>query len=186
MTKLLPLVFIALVSLAGCSNLTVTSDEVGRNFAQYSSYHWHKSAQSPSTEASKLIHDDLIQIVDKSLTKKNYRKSTQAPDFYVSYQVTAEDTINFKKVNVYSGYGPGFVLSFDGQFSNETYVKSTDIEIDEYRKGKLILDIIDADSNKLIWRSVADKKLQARLNNAERLKLLNTAIKEMLKPLPRK
>jgi hypothetical protein len=52
------------------------------------------------------------------------------------------------------------------------------------RKGTLVIDIIDADTDTLVWRSVADKEFEGRLNKREREVELKAAIRKMLKQIP--
>jgi hypothetical protein len=60
-------------------------------------------------------------------------------------------------------------------------------EIVEYEAGTLVLDIVDARSNRLIWRGWATNSVEDMLNDPDRMaKTIERAVSEMLRRLPPK
>ena len=56
----------------------------------------------------------------------------------------------------------------------------------EYREGTLILDVVDASSNKLAWRGTAQAELSEKSDAKKSQKLINEAVDEMLEKFPPK
>jgi hypothetical protein len=71
------------------------------------------------------------------------------------------------------GYGWGW-WGFAG---TETYV-------DQYEQGTLILDVIDAGSNKLIWRGSAAARVVDDKTPEERTRRVNEAVEKILERFP--
>lgn len=176
------------VLLSACSGINVKTDVVGDSFSAYSTYAWHDDAKPEDSQFAKLVHKPILALVNAELADKNYTKlESGTPDFYVNYQVTAEDIFDVKEVNIYSGYGPGFVLSrSNDDISNEVYVSGKEFHIEEFRKGTLVIDFIDAKTDELLWRGFADKKVEGRLNNSEREALLQKVISKLFSAIPAK
>jgi len=180
---ILPLLALGIALLSSCSKLNVKSDFAGETFSDYQRYGWHSSASEDQSDLERLVHMRVVALVDEALAVKGYRQSDSA-DFLVSYQVTAEVDFDVKQLDVYSGYGPGFVWRPGEGVSNEVMVSGKEVVVDEVRKGTLIIDIIDAKTDKLVWRSVADKEFDGQLTQEQRDTELKAAIKKIFKGIP--
>ena len=186
MLNKLPLLslFLTCIILQGCSDLNVKADVAGDSFDGYSTYTWHKDAKAAEAPMAKLVQASVLALVDGELNAKNYGQVVNGePDFYVNYQIMAVDVVDVNKVNTYSGYGPGFVWR-GGRVTNEVYITGQEVQIDEFRRGTLLIDVIDAKTNFLVWRGTAEKKIHGRLTNVEREKVLKTAIKQLFRSIP--
>jgi len=170
----------------GCSDINIKADDAGNSFNRYATYSWYKDvAPMDNTNLGRTMHEEVIQLVDTQLTKKGYSASA-APDFYVNYKITVEDKFNVKKLNVYSGVGPGFVWRADGELTNESRITSQEIEIVELREGTMVIDIIDAKTGKLVWRGTAQREAEATLRTKEeRSAVLTKAVHGILRGVPR-
>lgn len=169
--------------LLGCSGINVTSDAVGSTFDTYQRFGWHQDTSRPDTDIGRLVHEQILTLVDEGLKSKGYQKADTA-DFFVNYEVTADDVVDIQKHKMYSGYGPGFVWRLGEGMANEVMTQNDEIVINTVRKGTLIIDVIDAKTNKLVWRAVADKELEGRLNNQQRETQLQAAVNKLLEAIP--
>jgi len=176
--------FCALFVMA-CSDLRVTSDYSPANFERYSRYVWHSSLSAGSAGVDELTHGQVVHLVDEQLKKQGYRLAgVEQADFLVNYHITAEDRVDVKTYEVYSGYGDGFVWHRETGFTNDLYRSDKELSIEEYRKGTLMIDIVSAKTNKLVWRGVAEKKLEDALSPEQRERIITQAIKRLLVQFP--
>ena len=184
---------IALVAglLVGCgaSNpLQVKTDVVTTEFDLFSSYAWYaKDLESQGNVPQARQFDALLKSkVNDHLAGKGYQSVASGNDFYINYEVTADDSINVKEMNVYSGLGEGFVWRHgERTVANDMYLQGKEYEVEQFKKGTLVLDIINAKTNKLAWRGIANKRIESSLNNVEREKVVSEAVSRLLKDIPK-
>lgn len=86
-----------------------------------------------------LIDSRIRQAVERELGARNVRETRDNPDVLVAYHVGRKDRVD---VDAFSyGIGPRWRAGW------------TDVMVTNYTEGTLILDIIDAQTNELIWRA---------------------------------
>ncbi|HEY7774646.1 MAG TPA: DUF4136 domain-containing protein, partial [Marinagarivorans sp.] len=180
------IVFLALMS--GCSSnnpIEVKTDVVTNEFEQFSRYSWYGNSSAEPTDVAKRVGPMVVNIVNEELMMKSYTLvDADSADFYVNYEVTAQDSIDINEMSVYSGLGEGFVWRHGRGVSNEVYVESKEYEVKSFTKGTLIVDVIYAKTDKLVWRGVANKRIEQQLNDVEIKAQLKTAIAKLLKDIP--
>lgn len=185
---LVPTIVIFLAFLTGCASnnpVEVTTDVVTNEFKQFSHYSWYDKRPEEVTDLAKRVGPMVEKVVNEELMLKNYTLvDADSADFFVNYEVTALDSIDINEMNVYSGLGEGFVWRHGQGLSNEVYVKSKEYDVQSFIKGTLIIDIINAKTDKLVWRGIADKRIEHHLNNAEIEAGLKPAIEKLLKDIP--
>lgn len=177
----------AILLLAACSSnkLSVKSDYRGVAFDTLQSYRWYDKAQpEDDKKIGELVRDTVKDAVDRELASKGLSKQPDGDvDFYVNFTITAETRVNIKEYNVYSGISEGFNWRRDTGF--ESAMRSEEkTDFVYYREGSLVIDIIDPDSDKLIWRGVASKRLTGDLDREQRHKLINQAVAAVLANFP--
>ncbi len=169
------LMTIGVVAAAGCSSTQVRTDfDPYSEFRQLRSYMWvERTFGSPSHPGvdSPLVERRVHNAVDGELVSRGYQKLTSGtPDFLIAYHVVASDRIEVQSDN--SGYG-----YYGYPYGNSVYTY-------EYLKGTLILDIIDARDNKLIWRGWASKALDDDPKPEHVDMYVKKAVRKILKQFP--
>jgi hypothetical protein len=137
------------------------------NFAQYKTYSWQKvETKDP------LLSDRIKSAVDSALTAKGW---TQVPEGGNISLVATEITTNQETLNTYyNSFGGG--RRFGGGFAEST----TTPEV--YRVGTLVVDMFDAQTNKLVWRGSASDTLSNKSD--KNIKNLDKGVQKMLKDFP--
>lgn len=185
MPKYLRLLVILLPIFTACSDIAVKTDPVSNIFNRFSGYAWFDVERELNSDLEKSAHQEVVAAVEQTLANKRYEKVAPGEaDFYINYHLSAEKVLDVEKTEVYAGYGPGFVLRRGEGVRNETYVQGKEVNVQYYRKGTLILDIVDARTNQLIWRGEADKQLEKRLTKDQRVKTINSAVNKLLGSIP--
>jgi hypothetical protein len=178
------------LGLASCSTLQ-TSTNYDLNAVQelnsFRTYAWLPMKQGSDPRIyNSIIQARVQQAVDNELQARGYRKVEpgQNPDFKVGWHGAIDERVGVDIINNYYGYawdpwydpfyGP---VAYGGAGVPETVVR-------EYREGTLILDVVDGDSNKLVWRGTAQAELSERMDADKSQKLINGAVDKMLAKFP--
>jgi hypothetical protein len=177
------------VLLAGCSSMKVSSDyDRNADFSGLKTYDWISPAQ-PKTGDSRLDSDILNsrirRAVENQLGLKGYEKATSGnPDFQVAYMASIEQKLDVSTFNYGYTY-PGYYYprrGFGGPFYSG--VPHSETYVDQYDEGTLLLDIVNPQTKKLIWRGTAVDTIQKTDSPENREKRINEAVANMLQKFP--
>ena len=151
-----------------CATYNVKYDyDLQANFAEFKTFDWMQVPEKSDIDS--LILQRVKNAVNAELKAKGLTLSSNNPDFLI-----AEHLGKNAKVRV-SNYGYGYGYRYRGYRGVSTY---------QYEEGVLILDFVDIKSKKLIWRGSATAVVQ-NVNTPEKSeKLINGAVKAILKKYP--
>jgi hypothetical protein len=168
---------VLLVILGSCSGgMEIQTDvDPAADFSGFKTWDW---VPVPAEETGDPGVDDPIirtrirSAVEEELTKRGYLKSTNAPDFLVNYHTAMKDELNSVEMQDYYE-----AQTYEEFHKDVTYTYT-------WHKGTLILDFIDAKSDKLVWRGTA--RAEVNLNDsAEKKKArIAKAVERMLREFP--
>lgn len=167
--------------LAGCSSMKVETDwNREARFAGLRTYSWIvKPAEAiPDTRRARReaerraeIERRIVGAVDRELAGKGYELASDGPDFLIAFYAAAEDTVDVTRVVSYWGYADPWILTHD--------------ESRYYKRGALVLDVVDPRKNEVIWRGWATAALDdPALDEVE--KKVNEAVGKILARFPPK
>lgn len=155
---------VALVlAIAGCASVKVDRiDSV--HLANYKKYAWVKpeenTSQLPAMSAS-ITEDNIRSAVKSEFVKKGITEDEQNPDLLLMYHIfTTRKTENVPNAPVYPYYGYGFgprTFFYHGRLIPIAYGGyynpwNTGYHQEHYTEGTLMIDVIDARTNELLWR----------------------------------
>jgi hypothetical protein len=138
------------------------------NFGQYKTYSWEKvQTKDP------LLVDRIKSAVNSALAAKGW---TEVPSGGQAEVFAIETTQNQQTLDTfYNGFGGGRRWGFGG-FSDATTTVET------YKVGTLVIDLFDAKTEKLIWRSSSSDTLS---DNADKnTKNLDKGVSKMFQHFP--
>jgi hypothetical protein len=169
--------FLALL-IGGCSSLKVATDydpdadiSAPKSFAIV-----HKTLEGEDT----LTADRIIAALQNELKAKGYTETTQeSADFYILFHtgVTSKTRIDtdYQYVNMYPySYGYGYQTIAIPQ--TRTYT---------YDEGKLIVDAVVPQKNKIIWRGTAVDYLKSMKTPQEKTNYINKVLKALMQKFPK-
>lgn len=162
----------------------------GANFGAYHTYDWLSGEQEKTGDrrADNSAVDMRIRIaVGSQLRLKGYQKLSEGkPDFYVAYHIGLKDLSPTISSQYYSDgmAGRAFSYSADTRAMSGEKQKPTISEAPSYLTGSLLIDIIDAASNKLVWRGTAAGEVDPGLTSQERDERTRTLVHKMLSHFP--
>ena len=170
---------IAVVALAGvvvgCSSTRVHTDYNPRSdFRQLRTYMWvdqqPKSARHPAVN-SPLVTERVQNAVDAQLVGRGFRRLTSGtPDFWVAYYVVATDKTE--------------IITDDGAYGYYGRYYSPSIYTLEFVEGTLVIDVINAETNELMWRGWATKALDDDPKPDAVEMYVRQAVEKILKEFP--
>lgn len=169
------------LGFAGCSpSFTISTDyDDTTNFQQYQTWNWYQDqpiAKSDSNRRYSTFLDKRIKTaVENEMARRGFQRAagTKKAAMLLAYDVTIEnvqrvhpDFVNFPGIGYGYWYGYRYAYTYNRLYNN-TYVQ-------DYQAGTIILDIVDAKSNELIWRgsgqatggekSLTQEKVQEMVN----------------------
>ncbi len=182
---------LALLALpaAACSPVKVSTNQVpgaSQKVARYQTYAWLPSQPKDEAPGNPFVEANLKQGVDCDLAAKAFRRvePSQNPDFWVGWHLTMART-SVESLNAACGYtleptyGAPAGYGGGGLAPPGTYAP-------DYEQGTLILDIVDAPSNKLVWRGSAKADLGAGVAGSDADKKVHKAVDKVLAKFPPK
>lgn len=174
------LLFVAACSTSG---INITSDyRESVNYAALQSYAWYRGDDiARKRKLDPLTKEKIVASIDQVLEEKGFVIG-EKPDFLVNFSVTAKTVYDIGSYYTYSGYTPGFNWTRNGYGLSSAGKIMT---MEAIREGTLVVDILDADKQTIIWRGIATKRLPKRLlGKKERESLIDSAIKQVLDNFP--
>ncbi len=171
-------VLAAMTVLAGfaCSTISVNSDyDRSVNFEGLRTYDWLPEPQqkqhSPQVENT-LVKARVRHAVERELDNKGYRKVSEAPDFYLAYHTAVQKKVEVQTVP--AGGRRGRRGGWGGVYT----------DVYEYDEGTLILDIVSAGKQELMWRGTAKAVMNWKGSPETKTENINEAVGKILERFP--
>jgi Domain of unknown function (DUF4136) len=172
------------IAVSACSSVSVQSSakyDPNIDYAGYKTFNWMPKDDTADTaeagaalqsrpitsEAARMIESEL----EKGLEAKGFKKlASGTPDFYVNYHARVQDKVE-PRVQTYTCAG-----RICGQA----------IDMNKVREGTMILDIIQPDSNEVVWRGTAVAQAVDAVDPSHRKEIIETAVRQLLNVFPPK
>lgn len=182
--KISPLFSLVLVMLflAGCSTVTVREDIASRSdLSGYRTYGWTAvdggsgDVRATNPEVEKLV----VAAVDRYMKRRGVEKvAVDDADCLVSWFGSVKNKVSHQSVaHFYTPYGYGAVASQHTAMVEEGAVART------WREGTLIIDIIDRESKRIVWRGSASNALSDNMTEGDAVAYVDRSVKALLDKL---
>jgi hypothetical protein len=171
----------AAVVLNACGAIPVSTDyNPGWEMPADASYAWIKR---PSAHVDPMIDNDLVagrvrRAVDDQLAGKGLRAvaSDAEASLLITYHIGEEEKLdistfhsNFGYYPCWRCYGPGF---------------DSEVWVNQYTQGKLVVDIIDAKTKELVWRGIASRRVPSFKTPGERDTYIRETVAAIFQKFP--
>ncbi len=164
MNKFRSLVFgvLVVVLLFGCADLPINTDyAVDYNFSQINSYGWLPGPEAKGGSATDLHNTELMHVryvaaINQQLGLKGLqlRNAADKPDVLVVYHLGSKDKTvvdSFGSWYSHFGYYPCYHCDHRPGFGHMHFHES-DLWVREFTEDSVVIDIIEAESRKMLWR----------------------------------
>ena len=165
---------IAALTLVGCAAPVVYDFDSSANF--------HKD----QTIAFEDTNEDNIQSLDRTRIHEAINRQIQMKGYKVVDKNTASLMVRYKieeEIRIQSSgmsYGVGMSRNRMGMSMQ------TPMDAKEIKEGKLVVEIIVPEDNRVIWRAASQKRLTEQMKPDKRSELINELIQEMFDNYPPK
>ena len=171
------MVTVAALAVTGCATMNVSSHvEQGLDFSQYHTYGWGPADALPTRDArldgDPFFHDHMQGAVDKSLQSRGLTLLTSSgpADLLLHYHASVTERLQANRLE--QAYGACTPESCPGG-------------VTEYEAGTIVLDVVDARTNRVIWRAWAQEDLKRLIDDHDRMaKQIDAAVTRMMRRLP--
>ena len=170
------IIAVTLPALGCATTMTVSSHaERGLDFSAYRSFDWGPAdalpTGDPRLDQNPFFKDHVQGAVQQQLAARGVELSSSGtPDLLIHYHANIRRRIDVNRVDRTYGYCSA------GDCPAET---------NEFEAGTLVLDIIDARTNRLIWRGWAQNSVEDMLDDPDRMaRTIDAAVRRMLERLP--
>lgn len=166
------------LTLAGCATRIVSSHvELGADPVQYRTYAWGPADTLPTGDArldNNEIFNDYVQgAIEKELAVRHLTLTSNDPDLLIHWHTNVARRLEIDTLS--REYGQNAGCRGSGCY----------FTITEYETDTLLIDAIDARSQKLIWRAWARDNLSGVIDDQQRLqRSVVDAVAEMMKRFP--
>ncbi len=145
----------AALLLVACATIQVSEDYDRRApFTTYKTFNWMPRPEKmppnarAALESNPLLGKRIQEITDEILADKGLKMSSEGPDLLINYYVGFKERIDITGWGYFYGPRWGYYWPYLGPYDDYTYTE-----------GTLVLDFVDAKTNEVVWRGVADKAL---------------------------
>ncbi len=165
--------------VAGCAPISVSVEYDTRvDFSGYRSWGWlpEPGATGNPRADSPLLHQRIRQAIEAQLESQGYAAAAD-PQIRVGYHVSTEKKLNVRTVDSYYGYRHSSGRSTEVRGEATTYVT-------EYKRGTLVIDIVDASRDVLVWRGIGERRLRSEPTPEQMNQSVRQAVAEILERFP--
>ncbi len=179
-----------MMSISSCSTMTIDVDyNESISFTGLKNFDWVPGtpvkSNNPKVDSNTLLHDRIRQEIISWLLAHGYtHNKDQKADFLVAYQLIVEDKTKITVINDYYDYpigwgyyGYGRPYGYGGRSRQHAY---------EYKEGALIIDIVNPETKKLMWRGSATDEVSASSKPDKKNKQIKEAVDRILSEFPPK
>jgi hypothetical protein len=176
---------VVLGALAGCSPVSVHYDyDRAAPFASFRTYRWFagdgQAKPKPPAAAHPIMERRVHRIVEAQLAARGFRPAEGEPDFLVACYPVFRDRL----VATYTGFGPAWGYYGWGVRPWDYGVGMGFQEVQRYREGSLVLEMVDPRTNQVVWHAVAEGALTGLKDPQDAEEQVSLAVKKMLDRFP--
>lgn len=197
------LLLLALFLISSCSSLSVFYDfDRDADFNSYARYKWgYMDAEHDALAKNHIMVKRIHKVTDSLLQNQGYtlvEDSSADVDFIVvSYAVVDEkvtvtenyDSYGYRAGYGYYGYGSGFYgggwySPWWGPSITVGYSTAPSYTVDHTKEGTLIIDIVEAEKNELVWRGSASKAVEGFKGAEESFEMIRNVVTQIMANYP--
>ncbi|MDX1728419.1 MAG: DUF4136 domain-containing protein [Pseudoalteromonas tetraodonis] len=172
----------ALALLTACTQTPDWDYDKSANFSNYKTFAWVENASltkdTNNYQISGLMEKRVRNAVNNQLSQQLGMQLVDVAqaDVLINYHASVDKELEVDTFNV--GYGARW--GYWGTGFNH------DVSAREYEVGTLVIDIIDRESNQLIWRGAKDGRLKKKQTPSQREAAIKETVANILSNFPPK
>jgi hypothetical protein len=132
--------------------------------------------------ATTLADQRIIAAMNTELEARGLQaKAKEEADVWISYLVVAKDRTKVTSYNTmhgYAGYGYGYGPYYGGGWGS-----SPQVSVRQYTEGTLLVDLIDPETNKTVWRGSGSANVSTKRTTEERVDLVDSYVSAIVEKM---
>lgn len=174
MTMRVAIASLMMLLLAGCASKSVTDYDSGAVFGNYTS--WAFADRRGDDSAFQSLDGSRVRAaVERELNRKAMNKvSAGEADLLVTWEVVEEERLESSGVGLGFGIGRG---NFGWGLASAPPVR-------EIQEGKLVVELVDAETEKVVWRAASRRYLNEDQSPEHRRELIDEVVADMFSKYP--
>jgi hypothetical protein len=173
---MLPIALLLLLSTAAHAQKIKVEYDKNVDFSQFKTYAWDEFGQETNKPLLRLAIQGAIE---DDLNKRGLKKVDSNPDLRIQAYGAVDSDAAVTYHDMY--YGPGGIAPFDQSFLMYGAIPGS-VTTAVVHKGQLVVDLLDANQKKLVWRGMSTQKLSEQ--RSKLLNQVNTAVEKMFAQYP--
>ena len=174
--------FCAFALFSGCASISVNYDyDEAVDFSQYKSFSWMTVDSKDVAGGDKMANNGLLsqrvqQAVNGQMAARGLRESESGSDLLLVYHFGATDKIQVTDWGYgYSGYYSHYGYGYGGR----------QLDVYQYTEGTLVIDIVDAANNTLVWRGTGTGVVESGQKTPGEIQVkIDKAVAEIMASFP--
>jgi hypothetical protein len=160
------------VTLSACATMQVSSFvERGTDVTKYRTYSWAppkvQATGDPRLDNNEFFANRIQTAVDQQMNGRGFEKASATPDLVVHYYASVAQEINLNG-------------------ADQPYTTCESCEPYVYDAGTIVVDLVDARTNHLVWRGWAEGSIDGAIDNQTALeRQIDDAVARIIARLPR-
>lgn len=163
--------------VSACASMRVSSHiDAHTDFTRFKTFDWGPAdslpAGDPRLDASGFFQDHMQGAVERQMLLKGYERAGErdVPDVRIHFHAVIKDRLNVDASDARRGFCSG---------------SDCGGAVAEFEEGTLVVDVMDARTNRLVWRGWAQEGVGDALENRDKLaKRIDRAVKGLMVALP--
>ncbi|MDW1847588.1 DUF4136 domain-containing protein [Vibrio sp. Vb2110] len=155
--------------VSACTTVTTDVDKQA-DFSAYRTFDFGAQAEAPTSIDVRRIEQGLAE----QLEGKGLNKVNSGGDLYVHHDIVEESELVSSGSSVSFGYG----------WNSFGVITSSPERYKERKYGKLVVELVDAKANQVVWKGVSSRKLSESMSSEKRESLIQEEIAKMFESYP--
>ncbi len=191
--KVYALLLISSLLLVGCApaNNTQVSYDSAINFKTYQTFTWHPAEiPAPKQGSSDNLYSVLLdhrvkEAIASEMVKKGITPDPENPGLLIAYDIAVKQPRNFdNKEALETSLGYGYSYWFGYRYKYDGTGLQNFRSIEKYKPGSLVIDLIDSNTNRVIWRGSFDAGIDPTILDIDQLNKVVARVMSQFPPVP--
>ena len=128
------------------------------DFSGVKTFQWRDPPGASLAQSDPFLHSHIVNAIEYQLTASGLTEVTANPDVLVTYTASTERDVSLESDSYgysFGGYGMGRWGTYGYRVAGPIGPVTTTTRVVEVERGTLVVDIVAAATNELIWRGTA-------------------------------
>jgi hypothetical protein len=157
--------FVTAVMAWSCGpSFKVSSDYDNKvDFSKYKTFALY-NPENIHDAISELNHNRIYAAIRNEMAKKGYTENTTSPDLWVNTTAVFQDRTSVSSTTTGGSYMYGSAYR---PYTWGPGVSYTNYDVRHYKDGSVIIDIVDAKTQKLLWQGTGNKEIDGPIKDPD-------------------